>query len=99
MLKIDINEKETSIEGQGSVYELLSDITFVIKVIYNGLEKEEVKEDFEYGLKKMIEEKLYQKTAEDLMKDIEKRNKENKEKQDKLRKELSDLLDELKGML
>ena len=95
MLKVELNGKEgiVEVEACGSLPELMSDITTVLNIMYDGI-KEEQKKDFKECVKTIAEKELYAKTDEEMDKLV----KEQKDKvKEKLKKELEDFLKDLFG--
>lgn len=92
MLKVDISEEKNiaSIKASGSLGELLSDITILLHVIYNGINKEQ-KQEFKYCVKKIAKEEVYTKTKEELGELAKSKEEEIKKS---LKKELGDLIKE-----
>ena len=66
MLKYECNEGKQKIEVQGSLEEVLADLTLLIEAIYNEIKDKRAREFFDYALKKLVEDKLYKKSAEEM---------------------------------
>lgn len=65
MLEVRINEKETMINICGHPTEIMTDITEMLKIVYDKLDQKS-KEFFEHTLKKTVEDRVYAKSIEEL---------------------------------
>lgn len=90
MLKVEINGKKgiVSVQGEGTLSELIVDITALLKGVYKGL-SEDCKEEFKKCVKQLAEEELYAKSNEE-MNEIIKNQKEEFKK--RLEKEFGDFI-------
>lgn len=90
MLKVELNGNKgiVKVEANGSLPELMADVTDLLSVMYEGI-GEEQKEDFKNYVKHLADEELYAKTNKE-MDELVKNKKEKLKK--KLEKELGDLI-------
>ena len=105
MLKVEIKEGENTIEVQGNVVEILTDVGVLLKSIYDGLNDNGVKGFFEENLKCFVNDGIYKMSSEEL----EKLNNENlerilnkrkkEEKKEVAKKEIVEGLNELIKLL
>lgn len=84
MIQAKISKNETSININRSLADIMTDITVLMRSIYNGL-CEEARDDFEHNLKSIIEARLYAVTEEQLDKASRKIEEAMKDKEDFLR--------------
>lgn len=67
MLEVKINQGEVNIKSVDTTMPILmTDLTMLFRTIYEDLNEKE-KEEFDFGLKRMIEEKLYSKNEEEIV--------------------------------
>lgn len=81
MIQAKISKNETSININGSLADIMTDITVLLRSVYNGF-CEEARDDFEHNLKSIIEARLYAVTEEQLDRASEKIEKMMKNKED-----------------
>ena len=65
MLEVRMNKGETMINVCGSPAEIMSDMALLLRVLYEKLDKDN-KEFFEESLKRIVKDKIYAKTEEEM---------------------------------
>lgn len=80
MLKIEINKGETSININGTMADIMTDITILLRSIYNGLSGE-AKQDFEHDLETLVKTRIYAMSEEDIDKAAKRLEKAVKDKE------------------
>lgn len=58
MLEVKINKKEIAININGNLVDIMTDLTILLRQVYNGL-NDDIKGMFESHLKKIVEKRLY----------------------------------------
>lgn len=99
MLEVRINKGEIMVSVNGNMSEILSDLTFLIKLIDEKLEGE-AKEGFRNGLDHLVNDKIYAKTEKE-MDELVKEKKEQfiKKQEEELKDLLKDMPNGLKNIL
>lgn len=77
MLKAEINKEEISLEVQGNIIDLTTDITMLLVGVHRNLPDEETKSNFRRMIKDIANEEVYAKTPEQITKSIEEKIKKD----------------------
>ena len=100
MLKVEMNGKEgcLNLEVRGNTVEIATDVSLVINMIYDKMEKE-TKDCFANSITRFMNDGVYKMNSDEIEKKTKEEDiKKNKEKEELL-KELGELLEEVKKMV
>ena len=101
MLKVELNGEKgiVNVQAEGTLPELMADITTMVSCIYDGLNNDEVIKEFRKMFKHLADEELYTKSKEEMHELAENKKKEAfgkaKEEFKDLLKEISESLKEI----
>lgn len=95
--KINGNNGEIELSVGGKLYEIMADITTMLGIIYDKLE-DDLKDQFEFCLYKMFEEKIYKQSIAELEERAKKIREDNVKEKESL-SELEGLINQIKGIL
>ena len=64
--KIDGRKGDVQVNADGNLPEILSNITILLNVVYDGLKGDGAKEAFVYSIEEMARDKIYTKNSDEL---------------------------------
>lgn len=99
MLKVEITKNSNSIEACGNVVELCTDVSCLIKMVYDGLDNEDCKKFFAEGIKNFMNDEAYAKTSEELEEMVKKNKAKQEEEKNEKKKEIIKSLKELMTLI
>ena len=103
MLKVEVNEGDMKLLAQGGTVEITTDVSLMIKEVYEHLKFEQAKEFFIDSLKSFLDEGLYKMSGEEIAelnrKKIEQIEAKKKEEAEKKEQQKKDFENDVKTMI